>query len=113
MMPTPVRKVSFAILQAHSMNSFPEAFFISVKKYTRPNDSSWIRVGLIKISSRGPLLRVRGNSPLKIGVDKTGCWRRVAVRSARGSHVFGAKVHRLAVVVAQLHRCLNNRQNEP
>jgi hypothetical protein len=51
------------------MNSSPEAFFISVKKYTRPMISAWIRVALIKISSRGPLVRVRGNSPLEIGVD--------------------------------------------
>jgi len=53
------------------MNSSSEAFFIFVKKYTRPIVSTWIRVALIKISSRGRLLRVRGNSPLplRIGVD--------------------------------------------
>lgn len=66
---SPVRSVSIATELAHCMNSSSEAFFISVRKYTRPMASVWIRVALIKISSRGPLLRVDGKSPPKTGAD--------------------------------------------
>lgn len=66
---SPVRRVSIATALAHCTNSFSEVFFISVRKYTRPIASAWIRVALIKISSIGPLLCVCGKSPPKTGAD--------------------------------------------
>lgn len=66
---SPVRRVSIATAQAHCTNSSSEVFFNSVRKYTRPMANAWIRVALIKISSIGPLLRVRGKSALKTGAD--------------------------------------------
>ena len=66
---SPVRRVSIATVLAHCTNSSSEVFFISVRKYTRPMASAWIRVALIKISSMGPLLRVGGKSAPKAGAD--------------------------------------------
>jgi hypothetical protein len=67
------------------MNSSSEPFFISVRKYTSPMARVWIRVALIKISSRGLLLRVGVGSLLRAGVDDwlfaKSCWKKCEKKS--------------------------------
>jgi hypothetical protein len=68
------------------MNSASEDFFISVRKYTSPMVRVWIRVALIKISSRGLLVycawvlsTLSHSSGLRAGVNDwlfaKSCWK--------------------------------------